>query len=257
MKINYIFKKLNSFFRYGYINAAGRNYSGHICVRHKAGFFKIKKNLFIDWYKRINLFGYIMQIRKIVWFSGFIGLIIYQNGLSTNLLIADKVQVGMKIYNGDKFLNKNLINGYSICLKYIPLFTKINNIELKTYLGSSLLRAAGTSTTITMKTNNTISIKLKSGWNLTLNNQNLCTIGNMSNPGHKFMRLEKAGINRALGVRPTVRGVAQNPCDHPHGGGEGKKSPPAAQRSIWGWLTKGTLTTRKKFKLLIRKKLKD
>lgn len=54
----------------------------------------------------------------------------------------------------------------------------------------------------------------------------------MSNPGHKFLCLKKAGRNRALGVRPTVRGVAQNPCDHPHGGGEGKKSPPAAQRSI-------------------------
>ncbi len=257
MKISYLFKKINCLFRYGYITSAGRNYSGHICVRHKAGFFKIKKNLFIDWYKRINLFGYIMQIRKIVWFTGFIGLIIYQNGLSTNLLIGDKVTVGMKIYNGDKLIVKNLINGYSMCLKHASLFTKINNLELNPYFGSRLVRAAGTHTTVTMKTKQTSSIKLKSGWNLTLNNNNMCTIGNMSNPGHKFKRLRKAGTNRALGIRPTVRGVAQNPCDHPHGGGEGKKSPPAAQRSIWGWLTKGTLTTRKKFKLLKRKKLKD
>lgn len=69
----------------------------------------------------------------------------------------------MKIYNGDKFISKKMLNGYSSCLKYIPLFTKISNIELNTYLGSSLLRAAGTHTTITMKACNVISIKLKSG----------------------------------------------------------------------------------------------
>ncbi len=71
---------------------------------------------------------------------------------------------------------------------------------------------------------------------------------------HKFIIKKKAGIQRALGIRPTVRGVAMNPCDHPHGGGEGKKSPPSGQRSPWGWLTKGTSTMQKKYQKK-RKKL--
>ena len=81
----------------------------------------------------------------------------------------------------------------------------------------------------------------------------MCTIGKVSNPMHMFNSLKKAGVSRALGIRPKVRGVAMNPCDHPHGGGEGKKSGSVAARSPWGWITKGKVVTNKK-KFLIRKK---
>jgi len=74
----------------------------------------------------------------------------------------------------------------------------------------------------------------------------MCTLGQVSNPKFRFFNFEKAGNLRNLGKRPTVRGVAMNPCDHPHGGGEGRKSPPAAARSPWGWLTKGTSSIRSK-----------
>lgn len=84
----------------------------------------------------------------------------------------------------------------------------------------------------------------------------MASLGVSSNTLHKFTRLEKAGKVRALGIRPTVRGVAMNPCDHPHGGGEGKKSPPAAARSPWGWLTKNTKSKMKKKQILFKKNYK-
>jgi len=74
----------------------------------------------------------------------------------------------------------------------------------------------------------------------------MCSIGLVSNSIHRYLPLKKAGLRRKAGFRPAVRGVAMNPCDHPHGGGEGRKSPPAAQRSIWGWLTKKTPSLQKK-----------
>ena len=81
----------------------------------------------------------------------------------------------------------------------------------------------------------------------------MCSFGICSNPLYKFNVIKKAGFNRNLGIRPTVRGVAKNPCDHPHGGGEGRKSPPVAARSPWGWLTKGVPTKIKKYQILKKK----
>jgi large subunit ribosomal protein L2 len=89
-------------------------------------------------------------------------------------------------------------------------------------------------------------------------NNCLASLGNVSNMKHKFDIIGKAGKSWALGKRPKVRGVAMNPCDHPHGGGEGKKSSPAAPRSPWGWLTKGTPSLKKKYekkKKILYKKL--
>jgi large subunit ribosomal protein L2 len=81
-------------------------------------------------------------------------------------------------------------------------------------------------------------------------------LGLVSNSLHKFYNYKKAGIIRSLGFRPKVRGVAMNPIDHPHGGGEGKKSPPSSARSPWGWLTKGTPSKSKKYQIVLKKKLK-
>jgi len=85
----------------------------------------------------------------------------------------------------------------------------------------------------------------------------MCSIGLVSNSIHRYLPLKKAGLRRKAGFRPAVRGVAMNPCDHPHGGGEGRKSPPAAQRSIWGWLTKKTPSLQKKYQKAKRKLLKN
>jgi len=144
--------------------------------------------------------------------------------------------------------------GYTYLIKNINLFTIISNIELNPYNGISLVRSAGTKSILTKIDKNKISLKLKSGWNIILSNLCLAVFGRVSNQTHKLNNINKAGKNRALGKRPTVRGVAMNPCDHPHGGGEGKKSPPAAQKSPWGWLTKGT-SSKKKLIDKIKKKI--
>lgn len=123
------------------------------------------------------------------------------------------------------------------------------------FKGSSCARSAGMSAILSVKNKNkTTLLKLKSGWNLVVSNYCLASLGLVSNRLHRFYNYKKAGILNSLGKRSVVRGVAMNPCDHPHGGGEGKKSPPSAAKSPWGWLTKGTCSNSKKFELK-RKKL--
>jgi len=123
----------------------------------------------------------------------------------------------------------------------------LNNIELYPYKGASITRAAGSSVLLTSILKDKVIIKLKSGWNIYLTTYCLANYGCVSNLKHKFNNLKKAGKSWSLGIKSKVRGVAMNPCDHPHGGGEGKKSPPSAQRSPWGWLTKGSSPLKKKY----------
>jgi len=137
-------------------------------------------------------------------------------------------------------LNDMLSIGSSVPLLYTELFSLVSNIELIPYFGGLLARAAGSSVIVTAKIDDKILLKSKSGWNFLISKFVIVTMGAGSNVLYKFIRIGKAGKNRALGIRPTVRGVAMNPCDHPHGGGEGRKSPSVAARSPWGWLTKNT-----------------
>lgn len=245
--INYFFFNINKKLSLGIKKSSGRNFSGKICVNHK---FTGNKNLYynIDFYRRINCYGYVYKIIKSSKRTALIGGIIYQNGLFAYILLSDGLVVGNKIYSG--FENKNTINnGDTLLLKNINLFSIINNIELYPIKGSIISRSAGTSSIITSINNDKkiASIKLNSGWNIWISFFCLATLGIVSNIQHKFDCLKKAGKSWSLGKRPKVRGVAMNPCDHPHGGGEGKKSPPSSQRSPWGWLTKGTPSLKKKY----------
>ena len=233
---NYLFNYINKKIKLGLNSRSGRNFSGRICVHHKIN----KKNKYfkIDFYRRLNCFGFLYKIIKNSNRSSFIGGIIYENGLFSYIILTEKIYIGSKIYSGIFNNNKNL--GWSYKLENINLFTIISNIELNPYNGINLVRAAGTKAILTKIEKNKVNLKLKSGWNLIISNKCLGIFGRVSNKIHKLENINKAGKNRALGKRPTVRGVAMNPCDHPHGGGEGKKSPPSAQKSPWGWLTKGT-----------------
>ena len=244
--LNYFFLSINKKLSIGYKSMAGRNYSGVICVHHKEVGSK-NNYIHIDFYRRLNIFGFVYKIIKCQYRTGFLGGIIYENGLFSYILLTEKLTIGSKFYTGS--FNKNLeLNtlGTTIILKNIRLFSIINNIEVYPYSGGSLTRSAGCRAILTGKVNDKVILKLKSGWNIWLSQYCISTIGNVSNMKHKFDNLKKAGNSRALGIRPTVRGVAMNPCDHPHGGGEGKKSPPSGQVSPWGWLTKGTPSLQKK-----------
>lgn len=244
--LHYFFLLINKKFTIGSRPLSGRNFSGTICVHHKSGGNK-NQYYFIDFYRRINNYGYIYKILKCSNRTAFLGGVIYENGLFSYILLTETLKIGARIYSGS-FYNNDDINtiGITLPLRKIRLFSIINNIEKYPFSGGSIIRAAGSSAILTSKLFNSITLKLKSGWNLILSKYCIATIGNVSNMKHKFIILKKAGISRSLGIRPTVRGVAMNPCDHPHGGGEGKKSPPSGQRSPWGWLTKGTPTLTKK-----------
>jgi len=248
--LEYVFKKIKKNLRRGYVISAGRNFLGKICVHHKGG-QKKHNNYKIDFFRRINQFGFVVKIIRNVKFTAYLGFVIYQNGLSCYILLADKVSLSDMIFSGSLLLKENrkrLLIGSAMPFYYIPLFTLVNNIELKAFAGAKLIRSAGTSGVVAAKRYKKVIIKVKSGWKYGLSIWNIGTLGQVSNPKHRFYKFKKAGYMRNLGKRPVVRGVAMNPCDHPHGGGEGRKSPPAAARSPWGWLTKGTPSTTTKWR---------
>lgn len=233
MRLFYFFKTIEKKLRLGYIPSAGRNYLGKICVHHRGSGSK-KRLYYVDFFRRINSFGYIAKILKTPFFTALLGYIIYQNGLSSYILLPEGVPIGARIFMGS-FVNfdKSLLgnSGSSVPLKNVDLFNLVSNVELNHCKGGMLSRAAGTSLILTSKINDKVLLKSKSGWNFLISNLNISSLGSSSNILYCFSRIGKAGKKRALGIRPTVRGVAMNPCDHPHGGGEGRKSPLVSAKS--------------------------
>lgn len=237
---------------------SGRNIHGRICVFHKGGGNK-KLYTKLDFYRRINCFGIIHKIINTKYHTALIGVILYENGLMCNSILAEDSELGDIIFSGSlvsKEIEDKIEKGSTIPLNYITLFNLVSNIESHIFKGANLLRAAGTSALYIERDNKQSTLKMPSGWLIRVDNNCLVTLGKTSNPGHKYEKIKKAGINRNRGIRPTVRGVAKNPCDHPHGGGEGKASPPVAAVSPWGKLTKGTPTTKKLYHILKRREFK-
>jgi len=225
---------------------SGRNFTGQICIHNRSG--GVKRNFkLIDFYRRINLFGFIYKILKDINRTALLGAIIYENGLFSYIIISEGLKLGDKIFSGSigSFEGK-IKKGYAVPLNLINLFTVVNNIEFKPYTGSKYTRAAGTSSLLVGKKNEKIIIKFKSGWNIYISKYSLASVGHVSNMVHRFVHSRKAGVSLNLGKKSKVRGLAKNACDHPHGGGEGKKSPPVSPKSPWGWLTTGSPNTKKK-----------
>jgi large subunit ribosomal protein L2 len=258
VKLNFVFNLISKHLSFGSVSHGGRNFKGRICVYHRGG-GKKKKFRFIDRFRRLNQVGSVIRIYKVSHISAFIGTIIYNNGLSSYIILSDNVSVGSLVFSGAFMdLKHKKINffssGSTALLQKISLFSQISSIELLPAGGSVLARAAGTSAFLTgRETVDKVWLKLSSGWHILISSSCLASLGAVSNPKHVFTRIRKAGLVRIRGFRPKVRGVAMNPCDHPHGGGEGKGSPPVAQVSPWGRLTKGTPTNNKKKDRLLRR----
>lgn len=247
-QLNYtLYSYLSKNLKIGTSFLGGRNFSGIICIHNRSG--GVKRNYcLIDFYRRINSFGLVYKIIKDLNRTAYIGAIIYENGLFSYIIISEGIQVGNKIYSGSKKNFRGRIKkGYAIALNYINLFTIVNNVEKKPYTGATIARAAGTSCLLVGKKKENVILKVKSGWNIYISKYCIATLGNVSNTLHKFMNYKKAGRLINLGKKSIVRGLAKNACDHPHGGGEGRKSPPASPRSPWGWLTSGTPSNKKKY----------
>jgi large subunit ribosomal protein L2 len=251
----FFFQKSRKKFLFHFNRKGGRNFLGRICVFHRGGGV-FTNYRFIDFFRRLNTFAYVLRIFKDAFHTTFISNLLYFNGLAGLALAAEGQQVGSIIFSGEPTKIEILLSGYSLPLRCIPLFSLVFNVELTSAKGGQYARAAGTGTFAVSKLKNYFTLKMSSGWQVLAHGDAIASLGRASNASHKYFHLSKAGQVRNLGFRPVVRGVVKNPCDHPHGGGEGKGSPPAAQRSPWGKLTKGTPTKNKLKDRLLRRQFK-
>jgi large subunit ribosomal protein L2 len=209
----------------------GRNNKGRITIRHKGGGHK-KLYRIIDFKRnKLNILGKVSSIEYDPNRNTRIALIKYKDGEKRYILYPQNLKLNDYISSGP---NAEIKIGNSLSLEYIPLGLDVHNIELTPKKGGQIVRAAGTSAKILAKKGNYVTLRLPSKEIRIVRKECFATIGILGNENHKNLILGKAGRARWLGIRPTVRGVAMNPCDHPHGGGEGR-SPIGRTRPMTPW----------------------
>lgn len=224
--------------------SGGRNNQGMITCRHIGGGHKRKYRI-IDFKRdKDGIPGKVATIEYDPNRSANIALINYVDGEKRYILAPRNLEVGMNITSGEVV---DIKIGNSMCLKNIPDGEFVHNIELKPGRGGQLVRSAGTSAQILGKEGKYVTVRLASGEVRRLLSDCRATIGRVGNEDYGLVSLGKAGRNRWLGIRPTVRGSVMNPNDHPHGGGEGK-SPIGrnSPRTPWGKKAMGIKTRKKK-----------
>ena len=224
---------------------SGRNSYGRITVRHQGGGNKRKYRI-ID-FKRNGKIGVPATVDSIQYDpnrSAFIALIVYEDGEKAYIIAPEGLAVGDKIVSGPE---ADIKVGNTLPLENIPVGTFINNIELNPGKGAQMVRSAGNSAQLMAKEDGFALIRLPSGEVRKVRLNCVATIGVVSNGDHANVSIGKAGKKRHMGIRPTVRGSVMNPCDHPHGGGEGK-SPIGRPGPVtpWGKPTLGYKTRAKK-----------
>ena len=233
---------------------AGRNKQGKITVRHQGGGNKIKYRI-IDFKRdKLDIPAKVASIEYDPNRSAFIALLTYADGEKRYILAPQGLKVGDKVISGP---NADIMPGNALPIEKIPVGTLIHNVEIKPGRGGQLARSAGMSAQLMAKENGYGLVRLPSGELRKVALIALATIGVVGNSDHENVRIGKAGRTRHMGIRPTVRGVVMNPCDHPHGGGEGK-SPVGmpAPMTPWGKVALGLKTRKhKKYsnKLIVRR----
>ncbi len=222
----------------------GRNVHGHITTRHKGGGHKRRYRI-IDFKRdKDNILAKVISIEYDPNRSARIALLEYTDLEKRYIIWPVDLKVGDEVISGESVEPKI---GNSMFLKNIPPGTFVHNIELKKGKGAEIVRSAGTYAQIMAKEGNLVHLKLPSGEIRMVSIDCRATVGQVGNVEHNSISLGKAGRSRWLGIRPSVRGVAMNPHDHPMGGGEGKSSGGRHPCSPWGQKSKG-LKTRKKNK---------
>ena len=220
---------------------SGRNSKGRITSYNRGGGHK-KLYRVVDFKRnKFNVPAKVSSIEYDPYRSARIALL---DGEKRYILAPEGLKVGDVVSSGEK---SEISVGNALPIKNIPVGTVIHNIELRPGGGAKLVRSAGTSAQIVAKEGNYAQLKLTSGEIRLINIDCMATIGKVGNPEHELISIGKAGRNRHRGKRPHVRGVAMNPVDHPHGGGEGKatKGNPHPV-SPWGWITIGYKTRKNK-----------
>lgn len=225
-------------------NAAGRNHSGRITVRHQGGGYK-KLIRIVDFKRnKDDVPAKVAAIEYDPGRSAYIALLHYLDGEKRYILAPLGLSVGDTVISGE---NVPARLGNCLPLERIPLGTTVHNVELTPGRGGQLVRSAGAEAQIVAKEGSYATLRLPSGEMRMVSLRCRATIGRVSNVDHANIRDAKAGRKRWKGIRPTVRGSVMNPVDHPHGGGEGKAPiGKDAPRSPWGWKTLGRKTRKKR-----------
>jgi large subunit ribosomal protein L2 len=231
----------------------GRNNQGRITCRHIGGGHKQRYRL-ID-FKR-DKDGIPARIERIEYDpnrSAFIALVLYVDGERRYIISANGLKIGDEIQSGADAAIKT---GNCLPLTNIPIGSTIHCIEMKPGKGAQLARSAGASVQLIARDGMYATIRLRSGEMRKVLSECRAVVGEVSNSEHNLRSLGKAGASRRRGIRPTVRGVAMNPIDHPHGGGEGKTSGGRHPVSPWGVPTKGYKTRKNKrtSKFIVRRR---
>ena len=231
----------------------GRNNSGRITVRHRGGGHR-KLYRLIDWKRdKDGIPGLIERIEYDPNRSANIALVKYRDGERRYILAPKGLGVGASVMSGAA---SPISPGNSMPIRNIPVGSVIHCVELKPGKGAQFVRSAGTSCQLVAREGNYATLRLRSGEMRRVLVGCRATLGEVGNGEHNLRSLGKAGAKRWRGVRPTVRGVAMNPVDHPHGGGEGKTSGGRHPVSPWGVPTKGYKTRKNKRtdRLIVRRR---
>jgi large subunit ribosomal protein L2 len=240
----------------GLKKSGGRNNTGRITLRHRGGGHKRRYRL-IDFKRRDNMEN-VAVVERIEYDpnrSAFIALIKYEDGTFNYILAPQKISEGDSVVSGEKV---DIKPGNAMPLKNIPVGTIVHNVETKIGKGGQFARSAGSYVQIVGRDSGYALIKLSSGEVRRVLSECFATVGSVSNADHQNRNHGKAGRNRWLGRRPHVRGVAMNPVDHPHGGGEGRTSGGRHPVTPWGVPTKGkkTRTNKRTDKMIVRRRKK-
>jgi len=235
--------------------SGGRNNTGRITTRHRGGGHKQHYRI-VD-FKR-NKDGIPAKVERLEYDpnrSANIALVLYADGERRYIIAPQGVKAGDELMSGQAAPIKA---GNTLPLRNIPVGSTVHCIEMKVAKGAQLARSAGTSAQLIAREGAHATLRLRSGEMRKVLIDCRATIGSVSNPEHSLRKLGKAGATRWRGVRPTVRGVAMNPVDHPHGGGEGRTSGGRHPVSPWGTPTKGykTRSNKRTDSMIVRRRNK-
>lgn len=234
----------------------GRGFGGRITIRHRGGGSKAMYR-FVDFgQEHLGVQGKVAAIEYDPNRNAFIALVHYQDGKKGYILAAETLKEGSSIICQDQ---AELVAGNRMRLKYIPVGSRVYNIELEPGRGGKVVRGAGTSSQVAAQESGYTHLILPSSEVRKVSFECFASFGAVSNPEHKYEIVGKAGRSRLKGWRPTVRGTAMNPKDHPHGGGEGKTGRGMPHpKTPWGKPALGHKTRKRKWtsKLIIQRRKK-
>ena len=224
-------------------STGGRNNKGRITTRHRGGGHK-KHYRIIDFKRDKDVVpGHIERIEYDPNRSAHLALILYKDGERRYILAPKNSKIGDPVQSGS---DAPIKVGNALSLKSIPVGTLVHCVEMKPGKGAQIARSAGGSAQIVAREGQYATLRLRSGEMRKIHVDCRATVGEVGNHEHNLRKIGKAGANRWRGIRPTVRGAAMNPVDHPHGGGEGRSSGGRHPVSPWGVPTKGYKTRNNK-----------